>query len=174
MRPNECASHRFAAEAGLAGQRHPRCVQCAVFNGLRVGNFCAPGIEPGSAQTGRDGLVLATCGSAPTMETRSCTPSQPKLLDRVRDAIRTRHYSRRTEVAYVTWIRRYIGFHRKAHPATLGAPDDADSPGRTGGWLTTKWRPTRHRSVRPCGHGARLIWRVSQTKISYGWTDPIP
>ena len=38
-------------------------------------------------------------------------------------AIRTRHYSRRTEVAYVTWIRRYLGFHRKAHPATLGAPD---------------------------------------------------
>jgi integron integrase len=47
----------------------------------------------------------------------------PKLLDRVRDAIRTRHYSRRTEVAYVTWIRRYIVFHRKAHPGTLGAAD---------------------------------------------------
>ena len=57
------------------------------------------------------------------MEAPLRTPLQPKLLDRVRDAIRTRHYSRRTEVAYVTWIRRYIGFHRKAHPATLGAPD---------------------------------------------------
>jgi integrase len=32
----------------------------------------------------------------------------PKLLDRVRDAIRTRHYSRRTEEAYATWIRRFI------------------------------------------------------------------
>ncbi|MBI1873014.1 MAG: phage integrase N-terminal SAM-like domain-containing protein, partial [Acidobacteria bacterium] len=32
----------------------------------------------------------------------------PRLLDRVRDAIRTRHYSRRTEEAYVHWIRRYI------------------------------------------------------------------
>ena len=51
------------------------------------------------------------------------TTSQPKLLDRVRDTIRARHYSRRTEVAYVTWIRRYIGFHQKAHPSTLGAPD---------------------------------------------------
>jgi len=49
--------------------------------------------------------------------------SPPKLLDRVRDAIRTRHYSRRTEVAYVTWIRRYIVFHRKAHASTLGAPE---------------------------------------------------
>jgi hypothetical protein len=51
------------------------------------------------------------------------TTAAPKLLDRVRDAIRTRHYSRRTEVAYVAWIRRYIVFHRKAHPATLGARD---------------------------------------------------
>src|SRR5713226_5849910 len=44
-----------------------------------------------------------------------------KLLDRVRDAIRTRHYSRRTEEAYVHWIRRYIVFHKKVHPSTLGA-----------------------------------------------------
>ena len=47
--------------------------------------------------------------------------SQPKLLDRVRHAIRVRHYSRRTEEAYVHWIRRYIVFHGKAHPSTLGA-----------------------------------------------------
>jgi hypothetical protein len=38
-------------------------------------------------------------------------PAQPKLLDRVRYAIRTRHYSPRTEQAYVHWIRRYIFFH---------------------------------------------------------------
>ena len=47
----------------------------------------------------------------------------PKLLDRVRDAVRTRHYSRRTEDAYVGWIRRYIVFHRKTHPAQMGASD---------------------------------------------------
>ena len=46
-----------------------------------------------------------------------------KLLDRVRDAVRTRHYSRRTEEAYVHWIRRYIIFHKKAHPSTMGAPE---------------------------------------------------
>jgi integron integrase len=45
----------------------------------------------------------------------------PKLLDRVRDAIRARHYSRRTEEAYVVWIRRYIVFHGKVHPSVLGA-----------------------------------------------------
>jgi integron integrase len=38
-------------------------------------------------------------------------------------AIRTRHYSPRTEEAYVYWIRRYIVFHEKKHPSTLGAPD---------------------------------------------------
>jgi len=57
------------------------------------------------------------------LEPPPSTTPQPKLLDRVRDAIRTRHHSRRTEVAYVAWIRRYIGFHRKAHPSTPGAPE---------------------------------------------------
>ena len=40
-----------------------------------------------------------------------------RLLDRVREAIRARHYSRRTEKAYVHWIRRFIVFHNKRHPA---------------------------------------------------------
>ena len=44
----------------------------------------------------------------------------PKLLDRVREAISVRHYSRRTEQAYVSWIRRFIVFHGKRHPRELG------------------------------------------------------
>ena len=47
----------------------------------------------------------------------------PKLLDRVRTAIRVRHYSRRTEQAYVHWIRRFIVFHRKVHPSEMGAAE---------------------------------------------------
>lgn len=51
-------------------------------------------------------------------------PGQPlRLMDRVREAIRVRHYSRRTEEAYVTWIRRYIIFNKKAHPSALGASE---------------------------------------------------
>ena len=46
-----------------------------------------------------------------------------KLLDRVRGAIRTRHYSRRTEEAYAYWIRRYIVFHKKKYPSAMGAPE---------------------------------------------------
>ena len=49
----------------------------------------------------------------------------PKLLDRVRGAIRAKHYSRRTESAYVDWIRRYIVFHRKRHPSDMGASEIA-------------------------------------------------
>lgn len=48
-----------------------------------------------------------------------------KLLDRVRGAIRARHYSRRTEEAYVHWIRRFIVFHGKRHPRDLGAAEIA-------------------------------------------------
>src|SRR5512145_382866 len=47
----------------------------------------------------------------------------PRLLDRVRDAIRARHFSRRTEKAYVHWTKRYIFFHGKRHPAEMGAPE---------------------------------------------------
>jgi len=46
-----------------------------------------------------------------------------KLLDRVRDAIRLKHYSYRTEGAYVNWIKRYIFFHGIRHPAEMGAPE---------------------------------------------------
>ena len=47
------------------------------------------------------------------------SPRKPKLLDEVRQRIRARHYSRRTEKAYVHWIRRYILFHGKRHPLEM-------------------------------------------------------
>lgn len=48
---------------------------------------------------------------------------RPKLLDEVRGAIRVRHYSIRTEHAYVGWIKRYIIFHGKRHPSEMGAKE---------------------------------------------------
>jgi len=47
------------------------------------------------------------------------------LLERVRDEARVRHLSRRTEKAYVGWIRRYVLFHGKRHPRELGVEDVA-------------------------------------------------
>lgn len=56
-------------------------------------------------------------------ETPAAYSGGPRLLDRVRHAIRARHYSRRTEKAYVGWIKRYIFFHGKRHPSEMGAAE---------------------------------------------------
>ena len=47
----------------------------------------------------------------------------PRLLDRVRTTIRLRHYSFRTEQAYLQWIRRFIRFHGMRHPEEMGAEE---------------------------------------------------
>jgi hypothetical protein len=53
----------------------------------------------------------------------STTAQPPRLMDRVRGAIQARHYSRRTEDSYAGWIRRFILFHGKKHPAAMGAEE---------------------------------------------------
>lgn len=47
----------------------------------------------------------------------------PKLLEQLRESLRVRHYSLRTEDAYVDWARRFILFHGKRHPKDMGAPE---------------------------------------------------
>jgi len=51
------------------------------------------------------------------------SPSPICLLDRVRNKIRLKHYSLRTEQTYVDWIKRFILFHGKRHPSELGAEE---------------------------------------------------
>ena len=62
-------------------------------------------------------------GSVTRSPESQCFAPRPRLLDRVREAIRARHYSRRTEKAYVDWIKRYIFFHNKRHPLEMGAEE---------------------------------------------------
>jgi integron integrase len=50
-------------------------------------------------------------------------PQPPKLLDQVRQAIRIKHYSYRTEQTYVDWIKRFILFHNKRHPKDMGVAE---------------------------------------------------
>ena len=50
-------------------------------------------------------------------------PHSKKILDQVSDAIRLKHYSYRTEQTYKEWIKRYILFHKKRHPAEMGAAE---------------------------------------------------
>lgn len=58
-------------------------------------------------------------------DSTTANSARPRLLDQVRTAIRLRHYSRRTEEAYVGWIRRYIVFHGKRHPREMRSPEVA-------------------------------------------------
>jgi integron integrase len=54
------------------------------------------------------------------MEAAVVSDKKPKLLDRVRSDLRVKHYSIRTERAYIDWIRRFILFHGKRHPNEMG------------------------------------------------------
>ena len=96
-------------------------------------NYEKPLIPSSSASGVRAGAICWVASNHQTLAQR-CLPSlrddaivvemsAPKLLDRVRGGIRSRHYSRRTEESYVHWIRRYIVFHQKRHPLDLGAAD---------------------------------------------------
>jgi len=58
--------------------------------------------------------------TASGVDDTDATRPRPRLLDRVRSALRLRHYSRRTEEAYAAWIRRFIRHHSLRHPATMG------------------------------------------------------
>ena len=51
------------------------------------------------------------------------TTHKKKLLDRVSELMRLRHYSIRTERSYIGWIKRYILFHKKRHPGEMGVPE---------------------------------------------------
>jgi integron integrase len=78
-----------------------------------------------STRTPTDGAQGALPSAASSAPSKPAAPGpgrgvEPRLLDRVRTALRLRHRSLRTEKAYVHWIRRFILFHDKRHPAEMG------------------------------------------------------
>jgi len=48
---------------------------------------------------------------------------KPKLMDQLREALRSRHYSRRTEQTYCHWVKRFIYFHKVRHPSEMAEPE---------------------------------------------------
>ncbi len=66
-------------------------------------------------------------GTIPPSTNSSIAPPsagrQPKLLDRLREALRARHYSRRTEQGYCQWVKRFIFFHNVRHPIEMAEPE---------------------------------------------------
>lgn len=59
----------------------------------------------------------------PNHSTSNTSDKSPKLLDQVRDRLRVKHYSIRTEDSYIDWIKRFIYFHHKRHPKEMGAAE---------------------------------------------------
>ncbi|MBN2357718.1 phage integrase N-terminal SAM-like domain-containing protein [candidate division KSB1 bacterium] len=53
----------------------------------------------------------------------STHPPPPGLLDRIREVLRRKHYSYKTEQAYLFWIKRFVLFHHKRHPQEMGAEE---------------------------------------------------
>jgi integron integrase len=74
---------------------------------------------PGHATDSRTEHASAALGGQPL----SVVKHGPRLLDQVKQAMRTRHMSPRTEEAYIGWIRRFIFFHGKRHPGVMGEPE---------------------------------------------------
>ncbi len=58
--------------------------------------------------------------TSPSLDSSS---QSPKLLDQLRDRIRLKHYSMRTEQAYVQWVKRYLFYHGMRHPKEMGKPE---------------------------------------------------
>ena len=86
--------------------------------------FVAHDAPPGDSRRWDAGDVRpAAAIGEPTAAATAAPTAAPRLLDQVRSAIRTRHYSRRTEAAYTRWIRRFVLFHGKRHPTELGEPE---------------------------------------------------
>src|SRR5688572_169692 len=70
------------------------------------------------------GLAMLATQSYTLEQTRQDYPAaRPRLLDELRGVIRSKHYSIRTEVAYVDWVRRYVRFCDLRHPLECGASD---------------------------------------------------
>jgi len=69
-------------------------------------------------------ITLATTqNSLKTKAADASVPGSPKLMERMRQALRARHYSRRTEQTYCHWVKRYIFFHHVRHPSEMAEPE---------------------------------------------------
>ena len=80
-----------------------------------------------TAQVGYAGVgrMCPQLGGSIVVDRPAAAPHRPKLLDAVCRAVRTRHYSMRTEQAYVQWIRRFIIFSGMRHPRQMGEEEVA-------------------------------------------------
>ncbi len=91
----------------------------------------------------------------------------PRLLDQVRAAIRSRHFSYRTEEAYVGWVKRFVLFHGKRHPTEMGPPEITEFLT----WLAVKRRvgsSTQNQAL-----AALLFLYKEVLRVDPGWLEGI-
>jgi integron integrase len=93
--------------------------------------------------------------------------NKPKLFDQMRDVLRRRHYSYRTEQTYIDWVRRYILFHGKRHPGELREPEITE-------FLTSLARHGRvAASTQNQALSALLFLYKEVLKLEVGWLDTV-
>ena len=123
--PPDGSSFRPAARPGgrPSSISRPGAIRPATTPGTSAGSSPAPPTQP------RDTLATRphppARSSSTSAEAGASPPARPKLLARLRRAIRVHHYSPRTEAAYVLWVRRFVRFHGTRDPATMGEPEVA-------------------------------------------------
>lgn len=96
---------------------------------------------------------------------------RPRLLDQVHAALRLRHYSRRTERAYVGWIRRVILFHGKRHPREMGADEVTEFPSALA--VDRKVSASTQAAARPLQRHIERVRRLHAQDLgaSAGWVE---
>ena len=86
-------------------------------------SFYIPIYNDKNELSGKNYLEINTLIDSPNRIKERNMAAKPKLLEQVKQKIRLKHYSIRTEHAYVSWIRRFILFHGKRHLEQLGKPE---------------------------------------------------
>lgn len=128
--------------------------------------FLADAQENGNGKEPEPSALFAVVREAGPVSERP--GAGPKLLDQVREVMRFRHYSLRTEEAYTGWIRRFILFHGKRHPASLGTEEvrafltDLALKGKVAA-------PTQNQAL-----SALLFLYQQVLRREIGWMDDVP
>lgn len=101
--------------------RDPRAARGGAAKQTRIGETAAGGQSCSGRRVARLPPASTGYGRPDTASFRTRMTERTKLLAQLRATLRMRHYSRATEEAYTSWVRRYVRFHGLRHPAELGA-----------------------------------------------------
>jgi hypothetical protein len=122
------SEHELVANAIAARAAKVMCFMSATMICLRLTRYRRQNGVIKDAILASNPVAIFASGfhdGGPVVETLGAPPSsnKPKLLEQVREVIRRKHYSIRTEQAYCDWIKRFVRFHNLRHPRETGAAE---------------------------------------------------